>query len=108
MPKPEWALRLVPLLFRKALEAFSRSSEEDRLVEVTELSHLENQVTIFKINRNTCRNTQQKRVDTRTCFVCNRTGHIATDCPLNRSSQNTSRENNKQGKFDLLCYSVYD
>ena len=49
MPKPEWALRLAPLLCKEALEAFSRSSEEDRLVEVTELSHLENQVTIFKI-----------------------------------------------------------
>lgn len=29
IPKPEWALRLVPLLCGKALEAFSRLSEED-------------------------------------------------------------------------------
>lgn len=53
-------------------------------------------------NRNRGRNTQQQKiVDTRTCFVCNRTGHIATDCPMQRSSQNTSRENTNQGKFGL-------
>jgi hypothetical protein len=53
-------------------------------------------------NRNRGRNTQQQKiVDTRTCFVCNRTGHIATDCPMMRSSQNTSRENRKQCKVGL-------
>jgi hypothetical protein len=53
-------------------------------------------------NRYRGMNTQQQKiVDTRTCFVCNRTGHIATDCPMKRSSQNTSREITKQGKFGL-------
>lgn len=59
------------------------------------------------------RTGQQGRSEVRTCFVCQRTGHLSFDCPLNRdrgggqNSQNRGNKNfsgqgqNQRGKFAL-------
>jgi hypothetical protein len=97
-----WIQEHIPMTVDELIEKAEAFQQAHKGVQVSYRAQSSSKPSNDFQNRNRGMNTQQQKiVDTRTCFVCNRTDHIATDCHMKRSFQNTSRENTKQGKFVL-------